>query len=282
MAVSMEAREPVVGQILTPARFTIDGDHLAGHLEGLSIPAPSRGRLPTTVLSKPDNDFIMEAAFPDRTGHLWIRQEWWFLAPLGQGVEYDVTARVEDIYRKRNRNVVLYDARFTDPAGRLVARSQHHQSFLAAPRPGETVNLRDPSKKAGARVFEVPDGERFGGLERVITGEMCARFFQGKANYHTDLAASKALGFEKVVVGGRMTMAYLGHILESRFEDRWFEGGHLDIKFTNPVWMGDTVTAHGVVTGPAGDDSSREHAFVWVTRTDGVVAIVGRADVPAP
>ena len=115
---------------------------------------------------------------------------------------------------------------------------------------GGSVELRDPSKKPGARIFEVPEGEAFGGLERTISLEMCGQYFHGNASYHTDKAASEELGFRDVVVGGRMTMAYAAHILEERFGDAWFAGGRFDLKFTNPTWAGDTVVARGVVTGP--------------------------------
>ena len=63
-----------------------------------------------------------------------------------------------------------------------------------------------------------------------------------------DRAASEDLGFEEVVVGGKMTLSYIGDMLDRNFGKNWYEGGNLDVKFTNIVWPGDKVTAHGVIS----------------------------------
>lgn len=127
----------------------------------------------------------------------------------------------------------------------------------------------------------MPQGVRFGGLERTISLEMCGQFFHGNANYHTDREASRELGFQDVVVGGRMTMGYVGHILEERFGEAWWRSGSFDLKFTNPVWPGDTITVNGVVTGPDPDDPERTAAFVWIAKADGTVVLIARAGVAA-
>ncbi|MBT6273296.1 MAG: MaoC family dehydratase [Chromatiales bacterium] len=237
--------------------------------------------MPSTLLSKPDNDYIQESAFSNRFGHLWMRQKWQFLAPLALGASYDVRGVIQDIYRRRDRNVVQYEARFVDSHGAVVAISEHHQSFLHEPDGALEVTLRDPGKKPGARKFEEPEGEPFGALERTLSVEMCGEFFHGKASYHTDANASKALGFKDIVIGGRMTMAYAAHVLEERFGPNWTAGGHMDVKFINPVWVNDTVTIHGVVTGALQGDPSRTGAFIWLTRQDGAIALICEASVPS-
>jgi len=83
------------------------------------------------------------------------------------------------------------------------------------------------------------------------------------------------------VVGGRMTMGYVGHILEERFGEAWWRSGSFDLKFTNPVWPGDAITVNGVVTGPDPDDPERTAAFVWIAKADGTVALIARAGVAA-
>jgi hypothetical protein len=60
-----------------------------------------------------------------------------------------------------------------------------------------------------------------------------------------------------------------------------FEGGSLDVKFTNIVWPGDKVTARGVITDNlAPDGTNRSEVNVWVEKEDGTVAIVGPAHLP--
>ena len=307
---------PYVGKRLSTGTFVVDDAVLADYYGGLELEPPSFGFLPSTIASGPDGDYFREIAFANQTGHLWMREEWALSAPMEAGVAYRVEGDICDIYDRRNRVVVDYRVRLKDGAGRQVLETHHHQSFLRDQEYAGDVELRDPGKKPGARRFDVPEGERFGGLERTISLEMCGQFFHGnanycagsgrrsrarqrtsaatgtaqrprsaspdrEANYHTDKEASRELGFQDVVVGGRMTMGYVGHILEERFGEAWWRSGSFDLKFTNPVWPGDTITANGVVTGADPDDPARTAAFVWIAKADGTIALIARAGVAA-
>jgi hypothetical protein len=226
-----ELQAPFVGKQLTQRTFRLSEELLLDYSEGLDL-APWKDRAPSTIASGPDNDYFNEIAFPYQKGHLWTRQRWACSGGLVQGKIYTVGGEIRDIYDRRDRSVVHYDVTFTNGQGQLYLTTGHHQSFLKEPLQGDEVSFRTPSAKPGARKFEVPQGERFGGLERTISLEMCGRYFHGNANYHTDAAASKALGFSRVVVGGRMTMAYAAHILEERYSSAWWDSGILDLKFT--------------------------------------------------
>ncbi len=272
---------PYVGKRLSSGTFVVDDAVLADYYGGLELEPPTSGLLPSTIASGPDGDYFREIAFANQTGHLWMREEWALSAPMEAGVAYSVEGDICDIYDRRNRVVVDYRVRLRDGAGRQVLETHHHQSFLRDQAYAGDVELRDPRKKPGARRFDVPEGERFGGLERTISLEMCGQFFHGNASYHTDKRASRELGFQDVVVGGRMTMGYVGHVLEERFGEAWWRSGSFDLKFTNPVWPGDTITVNGVVTGPDPDDPARTAAFVWIAKADGTIALIARAGVAA-
>src|SRR5258705_3928747 len=83
-------------------------------------------------------------------GNLWRRQEWEIYAPTRVGQVLRCTARVADRYRRRDRDVVAQEMLVRDEAGQLIARSIHHQSFMAEQTSG-AVALRDPASKEGAR-----------------------------------------------------------------------------------------------------------------------------------
>ena len=272
---------PYVGKRLSTGTFVVDDAVLADYYGGLELEPPSTGFPPSTIASGPDGDYFREIAFANQTGHLWMREEWALSAPLEAGAAYGVEGDICDIYDRRNRVVVDYRVRLRDGAGRQVLETHHHQSFLRDQEFAGHVELRDPRKKPGARRFDVPEGERFGGLERTISLEMCGQFFHGNASYHTDRAASRELGFRDVVVGGRMTIGYVGHILEERFGEAWWRSGAFDLKFTNPVWPGDAITVNGVVTGRDPGDPERTAAFVWIAKADGTIALIARAGVAA-
>jgi acyl dehydratase len=273
--------EPYVGKTLESRSFPVSQETLDDYYHGLALSDPSQAGalpVPTMLASGSDNGYFDQICFSNHFGHLWMRQEWELFAPLQVGQSYESTGRISDIYQRRDRNVVQYAIELRDSLGGLVLRSQHHQSFLLDQQSGE-LQFRDPKAKPGTRKFSVPEGESFGSLERTITLAMCDRFFGGDTNYHTDREASLKLGFRNVVVGGRMTMAYAGHILEERYGTAWSTSGRLDVKFTNPVWENDTVIARGVELGSLEDEPDRTAAFVWLAKPDDTIVLIASASV---
>ena len=275
---SPRRRDPQIGQRLSHRTFTIDDSTLEDYYSGLDLEPPNSGLIPSTIATGPDGDYFTEIAFSNHVGHLWMRQKWELSGPLERGQAHEVGGAIRDIYPRRDRTVVQYEVELTDSSGQRMLLTQHHQSFLRDRDHTGEVSFRDPRAKPGARKFEVPEGEPFGGLERTISLEMCGEYFHGNANYHTDRDSSKELGFGDVVVGGRMTMAYAAHILEERFGEAWWLSGTFDLKFTNPVWPDDTVIARGVVTGPD-PGGERTGAFVWLSKPDDTVVLVANASV---
>ena len=270
--------DPYVGKELSSTTFTVTDQLMEDFHTGLNLDPANDGSVPIMITTGVDNAYFTETAFPYQIGHLWMRQEWELHEPLKFDAPYTVSGEISDIYIKRDRQVVKYRVDLTDNEGSLAVRSFHHQSFLREQIEGDSVELRDPSKKPGARKFVVPQGKRFGGLEKVITKEMCGIFFHGNANYHTDDEAAKELGFQRVVVGGRMTMSYAGTVLTDYFGDAWETTGKLDLKFTNPVWCDDLVTVHGVELEEQSDPERRQ-AFIWMQKEDGSIAYVAEASV---
>jgi acyl dehydratase len=211
-------------------------------------------------------------------GNLWLRQEWDIYAPTRVGQTLRCSARVLDRYRKRDRDVVAQELLVRDEAGHLVARSVHHQSFLAEQTSGE-VTLRDPKAKEGARAHSDPIGEPLSlELKKTFTEEMCDAFFYANRNYHNDKEESKKLGFSDVVIGGRMTISCVTELLTRHFGRGFYLGGHLDVKFTNVLWPNEPFTTRGVITGrTTADGKSRAQVAVFCEKADGTKIIVGTA-----
>lgn len=269
--------EPKAGVELGSAEVVIDDTALNDYYEGLNLERPDEGAaVPTMVAANADLSTRMH--FANDFGNLWLRQEWDFRAPLQQGKRYVASARSLDIYERRDRTVILTETQLRDPEGDVVVVQRHHQSFVLNQSEGE-VTLRDPAKKEGARKFDVPAGEPFGPLERVITLEMCGAFFHGNRNYHTDKQASAELGFTDVVVGGKMTMSLLGELLDQRFGAAWASSGKLLVKFANIVWPNETVRVRGVLQGANAEDPSRRDVFCWVEKDNGVIAVVAEGSL---
>lgn len=233
---------------------------------------------PTMTLTEVDGGF-KGASMPNNFGNLWIRQQWDVNSPIIPGQAYNVTSKVLDVYDHRNRDIVLQQVSLWSPDGELMAQGHHHQSYMKDQTSGR-VALRDPKAKGGVRSFNVPDGELVEGDPHTISLEMCGTFFHGNANYHTSKEAAEELGFNEVVVGGRMTMSYVGDLLDRHFGKSWYEGGRMDLKFTNITWPEDTVIPKAVITDETTEDGeTRTNVAVWVEKEDGTVVIVGTASV---
>ncbi len=272
---------PYEGKTLSTRTFTITERLLDDHYRGLDLQPSQSGLIPSTLASEPDNGYFTEIAYPYQKGHLWLRQQVRLHKPMKEGASYIVNGHIKEIYRKRNRNVVHYEIAVSEADGSISIHSNHHQSFLAEELEGESVAFRKPNEKPGARQFRIPEGQEFGGLTKTITREMCGIYFHGDANYHTNQESAQQLGFTDVVVGGRMTMAYAARVLEDFFGESWWNGGEMDLKFTNPVWCDDELRIRGVVTGPHATRQEALDCFVWIEKHDGTIALIAEASVLA-
>ena len=279
-----ETTDPHAGKDLGQQRFALTPTLLDDYYRGLDIDptwyrrhSPAEGQLgPSMSVAKVDEIF-RGWMFKNSFGTLWMRQEWELERQIVADEVYDAASRVVDVYEHRGRTVSVHEVTLRTLDGLPVATGRHHQSFLLTQSAGK-VNLREPESKEGARRFVVPDGEVVAPVTHTITLELCGMFFHGGANYHTESKSAEKLGFENVVVGGCMPLGYLGDLLDKRFGAGWYEGGRLDLKFTNIVWPGDTLIAKGVVTErtPAGS-RTKANLSVWVEKPDGTVVVVGKA-----
>ena len=274
--------EAFVGKELEPRLFEISKKTVNDYFEGLKVDRSvyenigSEDKLVTPSMVIIDAESISGASFRNNFGNLWMRQEVDFHGPLPTEERLNVSSKVLDIYEWRNRTIVLQESEIFNEKKELLGAMRHHQSYLLDQNSGK-VALRKPSEKEGVRKFDVPKGELLEPVSSEIDLEMCGTFFHGNKNYHTDKRASEELGFEEVVVGGKMTISYIGDMLDRTFGERWYNGGKLDVKFTNIVWPGDRVTARGVIADESDSSEGSTEVRVWMEKEDGTVTIVGNA-----
>ena len=274
--------EAFVGKELEPRLFEISKKTVNDYFEGLKVDRSvyenigSEDKLVTPSMVIIDAESISGASYRNNFGNLWMRQEVDFHGPLPTEERLNVSSKVLDIYEWRNRTIVLQESEIFNEKKELLGAMRHHQSYLLDQNSGK-VALRKPSEKEGVRKFDVPKGELLEPVSSEIDLEMCGTFFHGNKNYHTDKRASEELGFEEVVVGGKMTISYIGDMLDRTFGERWYNGGKLDVKFTNIVWPGDRVTARGVIADESDSSEGSTEVRVWMEKEDGTVTIVGNA-----
>ncbi|HXJ84764.1 MAG TPA: MaoC family dehydratase [Candidatus Methylomirabilis sp.] len=273
------------GKDLGTLEVTVTDEMVQHYVTGLGEPnawytaaSPFGGPVAPVIVYQ-DTDSQFKGWYLDNLfGNLWRRQEWEIFAPTRVGQTLSCTARVAERYRRRDREVVAMEMWVRDAAGQLVARSVHHQSFLAAQTSGE-VALRDPATKEGTRRHAEPAGAPLSvELRKTFTEAMCDDFFYKSRNYHNDREASRELGFRDTVIGGRMTLSCVTELLTRHFGRGFYEGGRLDAKFTNVLWPNEPFTTRGIVTGRRHEAGrTRADVTVFCEKADGTKIIVAEA-----
>ena len=273
------------GKDLGTLEVIVTGEMVEHYMRGLDEPnpwyataSPFGGPVAPAIVYQ-DADSQFKGWYLDNLfGNLWRRQEWEICAPTRVGQSLSCTARVAERYRRRDREVVAMEMWVRDASGELVARSVHHQSFLAEQKSGE-VALRDPAAKEGARVHAEPAGEPLSvELRKTFTEAMCNEFFYRSRNYHNDRDASRELGFRDTVIGGRMTLSCVTELLTRHFGRGFYLGGRLDAKFTNVLWPNEPFTTRGIITGRSAEGGrARAEVTVFCEKDDGTKIIVANA-----
>ena len=93
--------------------------------------------------------------------------------------------------------------------------------------------------------------------------------YSGPGNIHSDVEVAKRTGLDAPIAQGMQTLAFASELMTRVFGDRWLERGEISVKFTKPVFAGDTVT----VAAAGGDDDFE----VTATNQHGDLLMVGEA-----
>ena len=139
--------DPFVGKQLSNLSFRVTPDLLSDYSQGLKLEGDDSIHIPSMIATGSDNGYFGEIAYDYQSGHLWMRQEWELFEPLSMDKAYEVSGAIEEIYPRRNRNVVKYRVDIHEVGqSECAVRSYHHQSFLQEKLATETLEFRDPSK----------------------------------------------------------------------------------------------------------------------------------------
>ena len=216
---------------------------------------------------------------PNLIGNLHAKQEWELFHPMMVGDTVRSRSTVVERYVKRNREYVVNEVLFTDPAGRWLQRSRTHQSFLIEEGRAGFVVDKEREKRAD-RTFVIGEGSgrELARLDKTITLAMCQAFSGPHRSYHTDREMAQALGFPDVVVQGMMSVCFLSELMTRSFGAGWFCSGKLAVSLVNVVWPNDRLTVRGKVREEVPEGvRTRVHVDIWCEKSDGVKTIVGTA-----
>jgi hypothetical protein len=156
---------------------------------------------------------------------------------------------VSEIRRKGARWHITCDVDIYDRNDAIALRTRTTQTFLVdtgfeglvrapdAPRGPRPVDAATAAADAAASALT--------SLRKFVTEEMCVRFFGGTQNYHTNADEAKKMGFGGIVVGGPMSVCFIGQMLALNLGLDLLTGSDLDIRFVDILWPNEQIEVRG-------------------------------------
>jgi len=95
---------------------------------------------------------------------------------------------------------------------------------------------------------------------------------------HTDEAWAHAKGFRTTLAQGMMSTAYVSEMMTALLGEGFVKGGAMSVTFVKPVYAGDRLTLHGVVTDKRPENgATRVVVDVWCENQHGEKTAAGTA-----
>ncbi|MBP38447.1 MAG: MaoC family dehydratase [Dehalococcoidia bacterium] len=127
-------------------------------------------------------------------------------------------------------------------------------------------------------------GDNLSGFERQITQARVDAYAEASGDHnpiHLDETYAASTQFGTRIAHGMLSLAIVTEMLATEFPDTWHSGGKLKVRFSSPVFPGETVTTYGEITSI--DESNNgliATCVIGCKKPDGTDAAAGRATVP--
>ena len=127
------------------------------------------------------------------------------------------------------------------------------------------------------------EGDALRTVEKKVTQSQIERYASTSGDFnpiHLDPEFAAASQFGGTIAHGMLVAAAISEIATMAFQRDWLERGRLKMRFRNPVYPGDTITAYGRIKKVRKTDSVREVVCsVGVRNQSGLDVITGEATV---
>jgi acyl dehydratase len=182
--------------------------------------------------------------------------------PLLAGERTRSHAWVSEIQRKGQRWHITCDVDVYDHADRIALRTRTTQTFLVDDDYRGVVRSKADQRPPRPSRLGSRGTTTMEPLHKHVTEDMCAAFFGGSKNYHTDAEESSKMGFDDIVVGGPMSVCYIGDMLTKNLGASLFSGGRLAIRFVDILWPNMEISVvGGQAEQPVSELGRQRYAF---------------------
>jgi acyl dehydratase len=144
------------------------------------------------------------------------------------------------------------------------------------------VDRNSARAKAPPPPFPTATGPDLPAVTTTVDLRRCWMFSGPGRTYHTDREQALKLGFPNVVVQGMMSTCFVSQIMHDHFGMGWLQGGRMDVKLVNVLWVDETVTTRARVKQETREGpGTRVHCEVWIDKQDGTRILAGEASALA-
>jgi acyl dehydratase len=198
------------------------------------------------------------------------------------GETMTVTGRHVEKFLKRGKQYIVLESEVRDAAGALVLRQRSTHIRALEPGVAKAAKPAPPPPAPtgiGTTASAIRPGMALPPLRRRFTQEMLTVFAGcAWANIHNDPGIARAAGLRGTVASGLQTMAAVSSLLHGVFGRGWREGGRLDVAFTAPCFVDETIEAGATVTEVQTESGRRFAALeLRCDTTAGVRVLAGTA-----
>ncbi len=127
-------------------------------------------------------------------------------------------------------------------------------------------------------------GDELTGFERQIDQKRVDDYAEASGDHnpiHLDEEYAATTQFGTRIAHGMLSLALVTEMLANEFPSTWHDGGKLKVRFSAPVFPGETVVTYGEISSiDQVDDKLIATCTVGCKKTDGTDAVAGRATVP--
>jgi 3-hydroxybutyryl-CoA dehydratase len=127
-------------------------------------------------------------------------------------------------------------------------------------------------------------GDSLTGFEREITQDRVDAYAEASGDHnpiHLDESYASTTQFGTRIAHGMLSLALVTEMLAIEFPSTWHSGGKLKVRFSAPVFPGETVVTYGEITAiDETEDGLSATYTIGCKKPDGTDAVVGRATVP--
>ncbi len=127
-------------------------------------------------------------------------------------------------------------------------------------------------------------GDALTGFERQITQDTVDAYAEASGDHnpiHLDESYASTTQFGTRIAHGMLSLALVTEMLATNFPNTWHNGGKLKVRFSAPVFPGETVVTYGEITAINETDAGLiATCTIGCKKPDGTDAVAGRATVP--